>query len=287
MIFEQAYGAWLVKEMNRRIRKFDEDLICKRYDDVAYKPLAGDPNSVAVIVTGGNAQRSSVRGLDYNVLPLSVMVMCREQCSTAVRNAIDAIQEEYNAVPLILDYYDSAVAAESRSAKDNYESNVRTNVKSTFTTPFMLLENDYKTTNETIKACFISFSASVTYGKSAIVEAPTSALLIDGKEYAIEHILAYTFSVQPSYDTSLPQGSELARQTKLSRANAYSFTVSKTAGDELQEIFYNEIMRLDGGLAGRTLKAKIGNNTINVQTYDLTEAYTGGNAAAYTLVLGV
>lgn len=157
MIFEQAYGAWLVKEMNRRIRKFDEDLICKRYDDVAYKPLAGDPNSVAVIVTGGNAQRSSVRGLDYNVLPLSVMVMCREQCSTVVRNAIDAIQEEYNAVPLILDYYDSAVAAESRSAKDNYESNVRTNVKSTFTTPFMLLENDYKTTNETIKACFISF----------------------------------------------------------------------------------------------------------------------------------
>lgn len=55
----------------------------------------------------------------------------------------------------------------------------------------------------------------------------------------------------------------------------------------MQEIFYNEIMRLDGGLAGRTLKAKIGNNTINVQTYDLTEAYTGGNAAAYTLVLGV
>lgn len=278
-MFELEYGKWITKQLNAILQEVNKiyhlDLVCKRYDEVAHKPSIGDLNEVAVIIYGGNATRSGVRGIDYNILPLSVLVLCWEEHSVLIRNVVDAMQEIFNAEEIELEYFDNLK-----------KEKVTTYVKSVFTTAFPIDEVDYSTDTETKKACYISFSATVKYGKTAIVQPPDASLLIDGKEYAIEHVSDYTFPVSPSYDTSLPKGSECPRQTKLSRSNTYSFTVSKTVGDPLQEIFKNEIRRMDGGLVGRTLKLKLDGTEIAIQTYDLTEAYTNG-AAAYTLVLGV
>ncbi len=277
-MFEIEYGKWLTRELNARMKAVNEiyhlDLVCKRYDEVAHKPSIGDLNEVAVIIYGGNAARSGVLGVDSNILPLSVLVLCWEEHSVLVRSVVDAVQEAFNAkeVPITtLDYLT--------------KESVITHAKSVFTTPFVIDEVDYPTETETKKACYISFSATVTYGKTAIVQPPDLALFIDGQEYAIEHISDYNFSVQPSYDAALPKGIERARQTKLSRNHVYSFTLFKTAGDPLQEVFANEFKCTGGGLDGRALKLNLDGAEIVIQTYDLTESYVSG-AAAYTLILG-
>ena len=275
MIFERAYGQWLTRELNNIITPKRENLVCKRYDEVSYKPLVDSPDEIAVIIGGGNAVRSSVRGLDFNTLPLSVSIICKEEYSTIVRNAVNTVQERYNAVALAMDFFDGLDGEK-----------VPVNVKSVFTTPFVIDESDYKTEHGTIKACFISFSATVFYGKTAIVVPPESELVIGTNSYQLDHILDYTFAVQPSYDTVLPQGSERARQSKLARSHSYSFTVSKTHGDKLQNIFRNEILGILGGLSDSELQLKIDGVLIKIQTYSVTEAYTPGGAAAYSITFG-
>lgn len=275
MVFEQAYGEWLTRELNTAIRSINANLVCKQYDEVGYKPLVKNPDEIAVVISGGNAARSTVEGLDQNVLPLSVTVICKEQYSTSARNAIDYVQKEYNAVPLQLTYYDGV--------SDNPLS---TKVKAVFATPFVFSHSDYKTKNETIKAVFISFSASVFYGETAIVHPTSFVLKFGGEAYEIGHISEYHMSAIPAYDSYVPQGSERAGQCCLSRANTFQFVLFKVEGDELQQIFENELRCKENGLAGETLVLNIEAEDIKMTTYQLTESYAN-NVASYNLVLGV
>lgn len=275
MIFEQEYGAWLTQELNTAIRKINGNLVCRQYDEVGYKPLVKSPDEIAVVISGGNATRSSVAGLDQNVLPLSVTVICKEQYSTPVRNAIDSVQKQYNAVPLQRSYYDAVS-----------DTNISTNIKAIFTTPFVFTHDDYKTERETIKAAFISFSASVFYGETAVVNPVPITLKIGGTVYQVEHIAEYHMTALPAYESYLPQGSERAKQCELSRTNTYNFLLYKVAGDDLQQIFENELLCEEGGLAGKTLALNFGAEDIITTTYELTEAYVN-NSASYSLVLGV
>lgn len=275
MVFEQAYGAWLVKELNTAVRKINDNLICKLHDEIGYKPLADNADQIAVVVSGGNAVRSAVSGLDQNVLPLTVTVVCKEEYSTPVRNAIDGVQKAFNAVPMTLTYFDAVTGGQSS-----------TSVKSVFTTPFTFVQTDYKTEKETIKAAFLSFSATVFYGETAVVKPVSATLKIGGEIYEIKHIADYNMSATPAYESYLAQGAERAGQCMLSRTNAFSFTVFKTAGDELQEVFEQELFCAEGGLAGKELFLNFGGELFGITTYQLTESYVN-NAASYNLLLCV
>lgn len=275
MIFEQAYGAWLVKQLNTAVQAINKNLVCRQYDEVGYKPLVKNPNGVAVVISGGNATRSAVSGLDQNVLPLTATVICKEEYSTLVRNAIDSVQKAYNAIPMQLEYYDGVEDA-TRT----------TNMKAIYSTPFVFNHGDYKTERETIKAAFLSFSASVFYGETAVVDPVPITLKVGGTCYQIEHIADYNMSATPAYEAYLAQGEQRAKQCELSRTNAFSFTVYKVAGDELQQIFENELLCDPNGLNGKVLILNFGGGDIVITTYQITESYAN-NAAAYVLTLGV
>ncbi len=280
MIFEQAYGQRLIYELNDRIQKMDDKLICKLYDEVGYKPLQESPDEIAVIISGGNASRSQVKGQDQNVLPLTVTVVCKEIYSNAVRNAVDGFQKDFNAVPLALTYYDG-IAGKA----------VVANYKAVYTTPLVFTHSDYKTRYETIKAAFISFSASVVYGQTAVIEPATAKLVIDGKEYVIEHIADCNLASMPSYEAYLPQGSKRMRQADLAAVNAFAYTLYKVSGDALQKIFDKELECSGEGLYGKTLVLKFYDgetlkSETEISTYQLNYHYVN-NAAAYVLTLGV
>lgn len=274
MVFEQAYGHWLVNELNARIQNININLKCKFYDEMGYKPLYNEPDVIAVVVSGGNASRSVVRGQDQNVLPLTVTIICKSVYSSPVRNAIDCMQKDFNAVPLQLEYYDAVS-----------ENKITVNLKSIFTTPFVFDESDFATKRETIKATFIPFSASVSYGETAVVEPMSAQLKIDGETFEIGHIVDCNKSSMPSYEAYLPQGTERLYQAELSRASAFAFTLYKVDGDKFQDILDNELLCLEDGLHGKELVLILGEQEIPVKTYQLNDQYVN-NAAAYCLTLG-
>jgi len=280
MIFEQAYGKQLTAGINGRIQRINENLICKLYDEIGYKPLQNNADEIALVISGGNASRSAVKGQDQNVLPLTVTIVCKEIYSGVVRNAVDDFQRDFNAVPLVLEYYDNVT---KRTAVANY--------KAVYTTPLVFTHSDYATRNETIKAAFISFSASVIYGQTAVIEPTVAKLVIDGKEYEIDHIADCNMASMPSYEAYLPQGAERMRQADLSAVNAFSYTLYKVAGDELQKIFDNELECHGGGLHGKELSLRLYDDDgvkaeTKISTYQLNYHYVN-NAAAYVLTLGV
>ena len=280
MIFEQKLGEWLAQEINARLQLVDKRLTCKRYDEESFKPLHANTEEVAMLVSGGNATRARVAGLDQNVLPLAVTIVCKAEYSTTVRNAIEAVQRTYNAKPFTLTYYDAVKAG-----------NLTTYVKAIFTTPFSIDKSDYRTKNATIKATFASFSATVSYGETAVIDpVPVKLTLKQGtseETFVIEHIADYNFAAIPAYETFLAQGEERAGQCQLSRTNSFSYTVYKTAGDPLQEIFERELHGLADGLAGKKLFLTFDEEApLEISTYQLVESYKD-NAAAYVLTLGV
>lgn len=269
MIFEQEYSKWLTFQLNQKVQEKYPALVCKAYDELSYKPLAHNVEEVAVVVSGGNAQRSPVPGLDQNTLPVSVMVICKEEYSMLVRGAIDAVQQAFNCVVVNIGGADT---------------------KSVFVSPFILDESDFRTDRATVKVSYIPFSATVVYGTTAFVSPPSVSLIVGEESYPILFIASYNCSASPSYDPYLPQGEDRMKQVAIAKANAYSFTVLRRAGDELQALFEKEL-RCKDALWGKVLMLQFDDETpvpvrIPVETYQLTESYAN-NAAAYTLTLGV
>lgn len=281
MNFESVYGAWFVSELNARIkllnRKRNKNLYCKLYEDVGQKPSFGsDPSEIAVLFAGGNAVRSNAKDVDTNSLPLSVRVLCWQEDRDGVREAINRVQEEFNATPQEFTCPDGLTG-----------ETITIRASAAFTTPYVIDEIDYPTERETKKACFLIFSATVSYGATAIVAPPSCRLTVGEEDYDIKHVREYTSVSQPSYDAALPQGEDCARQTVLARTHSYSFTVLRAIGDTLQEVFEKELRRQEGGLFGQKLVLEEGGVKIPIQTYMLTRVVAMGNAVAYTLVLGV
>lgn len=279
MIFEQAYGQWLVRELNSKLQEIDDSLFCKLFDEIGYKPLYNEPDTIAVVISGGNASRSSVAGQDQNILPLSVTVICKEIYSTSVRNAIDLMQKEFNAVPIVLHYYDRPISADAADQTRSIK------VKSVFSTPFVFNSSDYKTQSETIKAVFIPFSASVSYGETAFINPDSVSLKIGETTYEINHIADYNKAAQPAYDSYQGQGKERLDQVQLTITHSFAYTIYKVEGDALQEIFETELNCRDG-LNGKEIAVILDGKEIRISTWSLVESYAN-NAAAYTLTLGV
>lgn len=272
MIFEEAYGHWLVLMINNQI-KTTLGKTCKLYDEVAFKPLRKDPEEIAIIINGGGAARSSVAGQDQNNLSLNVVMICKKEYSKSVRGCVDNFQSTYNAKLVSLPYIDNA------------GNSIMQRTKSVFFTPITIDSNDYQTEKGTIKATFLSFTVSVVYGLTAISTPSTFKLSIDGAEYDVNYIVQYNISSQPAYDTYLAPGETHPQQRLVSASNAWSLTIAKVANDDLQTLFTEELNAVDGrGLYGKTLTLVRDEQSIPIHNYNLTESYIN-NAAAYLLVL--
>ena len=282
MIFEDAYGDWIKNLLNQAIRKVKPNAVVELHKEVAYKPLYVNPNAVALIINGGNAARSTVKGMDQNVMPISITLICREDYKNSVRNAMDYLQENYNALPMEMKYLDNVTGDEFK---------VKT--KSTFNTPFVLDERDYTTKHETIKAAILQMSASVTYGKNAYIHPISFKISVDGAVYPIDHIASYNMASTPSYDEFQSQGETFIERNDLAHCAAYSFTLYRVNETGFQEILDNEVLCRTNGLRGKKLKLLAYTNStgsyyyqeIDITKYTLVEAYVN-NASAYTLTLG-
>lgn len=282
MIFENAYGDWIKSILNRNIQEIKPEAVVKLYQDVSYKPLYSNPDTIALIVNGGNATRSSVSGLDQNIMPISITILCREEFKIAVRNAMDYLQDNYNALAMELSYLDNVT-------NDTY----RVKTKSIFNTPMVLDERDHPTKSETIKITVMQMTASVIYGKNAYIHPLSFKLRIDYTTYAINHIASYTMGSAPAYDEYQAQGEAFITRYDLAQCLAYSFTLYRVNETGLQEIFDNELLCRSDGLRGRkiTLLAYTDPSDsayyqeIEITKYNLAEAYVN-NSSAYSLTLG-
>lgn len=279
MTFEDAYGKWLVGEINTRTQAAYK-LTCKQYNELSFKPLANNPDEIAVIVSGGGAARSSVSGQDQNSGTFSIMVLCQKKHMEKVRDAINYVQKRYNAVPIQGMSYKTV---EGDSVKESFLS-----VKSVFFTPLVMDAQDLPTQDfGTLKTVFIQFTVTVLYGTTAVV-APTSyELEIDEKIYPVQHVASCDHASIPAYDSYLAQGESKNKQIAVSKNNSLAITVYKTsAEDELQAIFEREVYSQEDGLWGRPIALIKDNNRIPIQAYQLSESYVD-NAAAFVLTLMV
>jgi hypothetical protein len=282
MTFEDAYGQWLVSEINDRTVKV-YGLTCRQYNELSYKPLSKNPNEIALVISGGGAARSTVRGQDQNSGTFSVIVLCQKKYLEQVQAAISYVQKQYNAVPLELEYYGD------RDFNAN-DKPLFASVKSVFFTPIVLDAQDYPTDEfGTLKAVFLQFTVTVLYGTTAVVSPAVYTLSIDGVNYAVNHVATYDNASIPAYDSFLAQGEERNTQIAISKNNSYAITIYKTsAKDDLQAILENEAYGQENGLWGRELALVFTLDDkeviLPIQTYQLTESYVN-NAAAFVLTL--
>lgn len=280
MTFENAYADWITAELNKRTTELDKRLVVTQSFETAYNTLKRNSDSVALVFSGGNASHSEVEGIDQNVMPLLVTVICCEINTVKVLNGLNSLQTEYNAVPMQLTYFDAVV-----------DSDVTVNVKTTFNTPFVFDERDLRTAEATIKATYIQMNASVLYGSNAFISPVAWQLRVNGTAYDIRHIAQYDIASQLGYDEYVAQGSDRVSRNVLSRCNTFHFVLYKT-GDisGLAQLLDNELILGDGGLAYCSLTLIANAGTIDavdipITTYTLTERYMN-NAAAYELLLG-
>lgn len=276
MIFEDVYGRWLVSEINNQtVSAFG--LKCRQYNEVSYKPLAKNPDEIALVISGGGAARSAVKGQDQNSGMFSVIVLCQKKYMENVQAAISYVQKKYNAVPLEMEYTNESA------------DSVKISAKAVFFTPIVLDSQDYPTHEYgTLKAVFMQFTVTLLYGTTAVVSPVEYKLSVDGEDgpfYDIEHISSYDNASIPSYDTYLAQGDERNKQIAIARNNSWAITIYKTSEkSDLQTILENEVYAQDGGLWGREIVLQKDGVKIPIQTYQLTESYQN-NAAAYVLTL--
>lgn len=273
MTFEKIYGQWLVGELNAlTVAKIGRT--CKQYDEVAYKALRRNPDSIAVIINGGGAARSNVQGLDQNNATFAVLVICKNDYAESVIGLIDVLQRKYNAQPMLLTFTDESGEQITQRAR------------SVFFSPTLPQESDYQTDKGTIKAAFIYFTISVSFGMTAVVEPSSYKLIIDTMQYDVNHISREDVSSSPAYDTYLAQGDSRPQQRIISANNAYALTIIKVEGDALQKVFEDELSaKRNEGLFGKSLVLERDGKLIPVRTYQLTRTYED-NAAAYVLTLG-
>lgn len=284
MTFDQAYKEWITDELNEKLHKINENVNVKSFEDSAYHVLYRNPNAVCLILNGGNATHSAVEGVDQNVMPCTISIVCKSEYKTAVLNAMNAVQAEYNAVQVSLSYYDQITKEEKAVI-----------CKSTFNTPFEIDERDTHTKNGTVKAVYLQMSVSVIYGENAVVSPDTFELLVYDEsgdtcvKYPISHIESYNLAAQPSYDEFVAQGEDRTSRRTITRNNTYNFSIFKVEGDALNGVLKSEIEN-GTGLSGRRIvlrivsKEKIVENDITF--FSLAESYVN-HAAAYNLTLGV
>lgn len=268
MTFEKEYGEFLTREINA---KLGDKIKCKQYDAVAYKAGVYDETEIALMFDGGNARRTNIAGLDKNVLPFSVTAICNEVYAINFIKAVNEVQKNINAVPLYL-----------KCGNDN-ESNVY--LKSIFTTPFIMSTGDYATKTQTIKVAYIQFSATVTYGETAMVEPAEFSLVLDNVEYDINYLYTYDISTAYSYDTSLAQGNQFATNNKLAKTIAYIITVFKSQNDPLQTLFANELKNKEDNISDKTIVLNYDGESIPITSFKISESYTP-DGSAYTIELG-
>lgn len=274
MTFEEEYGRWLAAEINERtFSAFG--LKCRQYNELSFKPLAKNPDEIALIISGGGAARSTVRGQDQNSGTFSVVVLCQKKYMEYVQSAVAAFQQEYNAMPLVMSY---------KPAPESEDMII--NAKSVFFTPIVLDAQDYPTKEHgTLKAVFMQFTATVLYGTTAVVAPVEYKLSVDGVFYVIEHIASYDNASMPSYDSYLAQGEDRNKQIAVAKNNSWAITIYKTSEEnELQTILENEAYGQEGGLWGKSIVLQKDGINIPIQTYQLNESYVD-NAAAYVLTL--
>lgn len=284
MTFDQAYKEWLTDELNKKVHAINKNINVKSFEDSAYHVLYKRPNAVCLVMNGGNASHSVVDGVDQNVMPCTVSIVCRSEFKTAVMNAMNALQTEYNAVKMSLTYYDQV----TKSERSVY-------CKSTFNTLFEVTEADTPTRRSTVKAVYMQMSVSIIYGMNAVLMPDTFQLLIYNESnlktyvFDIKHIESCNFASQPSYDEFVAQGEDRTHRNSLICNNSWNFSIYKVDGDVLQAIFNSE---LNGGygLSGKQIMLRrISNDNeteeVKITFFSLTESYAN-NAAAYNLTLG-
>lgn len=281
MTFEDAYGRWLVSEINKNtFAAFG--LTCKQYNEVSFKPLAKNPDEIALIISGGGAACSKVSGQDQNSGTFSVMAICQKKYMEHVRAAIAAVQKSYNAKVMELSYYD-----EQEPEQGKEPDPITVSSKSVFFTPLVLDAQDLPThMHGTLKVVFIQFSVTVLYGETAVVAPEIYYLVVgDNEPIELQYVYAFDKASIPTYDTYLAQGEAVTKQIAVTKNNSWAITIYKTkSGNELQTILDNEVNMKEGGLWGKSIALKKGDVSIPIQAYQLTESYVD-NAAAYVLTL--
>ena len=280
MTFEDAYGRWLVSEINNRtVTKFK--LKCRQYNELSFKPLERNPDEISLVISGGGASRSSVEGRDQNNGNFSVLVLCQKKHANNVQAAIAHVQQSYNATPLEMSY-----TTESGE-------NCIIQTKSVFFTPIVIDAQDYPTKEHgTLKVVMMQFTITVLYGDSAIVQPNKFALSFNGNEgpfYDIKHLVSYDVASIPSYDGYLAQGDDRNVQQAIARNNSWAFTIYKINNDSLSDRLQTDFDAELGARQGspfleHNIVLRIGNKSIPIQTYQLTESYVD-NAAVYILTL--
>ena len=270
MIFEQIYGKILEDAINLKLS--DYNLKCRRYDEVAFKPLVKNPNEIALIVNGGGASRSSVVGQNQSSGTISIVLLFQKAYMDVVRSAIDSYQEESNAKLIAVKALDGTSVL----------------FRPVFTTPIVLDAQDLPTANGTIKTALMQFTVTVIYGDTAGVEPDTYKIRINGALYTINNVLSYDNASIPSYDSYLAQGKDKSSQTAVARGNSFSLKILKTNDkeDAIQNILENELLAVGsyGELFGQELALQKNGNEVPIQAYQLTESYVDGTSV-YVLTL--
>lgn len=275
MIFEDAYKKWITDKINTELRAINNRLTVKSHMDISYKPLMESDTQVALLLQGGNAARSESIGVDKNVMPLSISLVCKNDYTAQVRNAVENVQRVCNAVPMTLQYSDGADGTVQSVGMINV-----------FNTPYLMEETDWKSKNATIKASFLQMSVTVIYGQNAYISPPKTYINIDGTDYEIKHIIDTNLAYAPVYDEYQASGSTTMWRNLIAHTSAFSFTVQKVVGDSLQSLFEQEIMHASHPLSeAAELKLTVDNLTITITKIGQIVETFAGNDAAYNITL--
>lgn len=281
MTFEDAYGRWLVSEINNRtVTKFK--LKCRQYNELSFKPLERNPDEISLVISGGGASRSSVEGRDQNNGNFSVLALCQKKHAKNVQAAIAHVQQSYNATPLEMSY--TTESGENRII----------HTKSVFFTPIVIDAQDYPTKEHgTLKLVLMQFTITVLYGDSAVVAPQEFKLSLSGGNapwLPIIDVLSYDRAAIPSYDGYLAQGDDRNEQQMIAKTNSWAFTIFKTDNATGLKVWLEKELNSASteGLADKQLVLRTTKNgediDIPIQTYQLTESYVD-NAAVYILTL--
>ncbi len=268
--FKQTLNKWLKEFINKPIITSN---------DISFEPLYEDPNTLAVIIRTAPGITSGRKGYDLTTATFYIDMITNINDIQVVQGAVNNMIMYYNGewqsfeIPI----YDPATD-ETTETEFIY--------KPIFSTMFIPGQPfDLRTKRETISAIVGKMSITVSYSSTATTKPDDYKLIIANEEYDL-NFSSYNFTSAPAYETDQKTDDIFISNHLLSVNQTYQFVLLKQKNDILHNLLSEDFFQTDkeNFLAGKKLKLKSGDITIDISSYVLSEQYANG-ATVITLVL--
>lgn len=224
--FEQAFKEKLKEQIEEYLPKGKEIVIT---NDINFKPLEEDPESIVGIIKSGGGTKSYVQGYDFTTYQVFVSFI------------LDA-----NYLQEFLGILNNSVVKQNGIFKNLNYSNETYTYQTVYQTPTVIgSPQDIRAKEKKVKVQIVSLSGTIVYTTNGCIIPKEFKIKIDGIEYQVAGVFRYELTYTPTYTPTPVDGSAYVQNDFNIAVKTYTMTLLKMINNNLHNLLSNYIINAD------------------------------------------